>query len=183
MKPDFSIVLDYISKKGKNSLFVVLGIIGIFLILVGDMNFTDNSEKNTCSDISLQEYKTRTEKELTALLREIEGVGDVRVMITLESGTENIYVQQEKNVSDEQKQLNGNDSSQTSRSTFENEIVMVESSGSNTALVEKTIQPTVQGVAVVCRGADDIKVVSDVTNSVSVVLGVPTHKICVTKMR
>ncbi|MBQ5326868.1 MAG: hypothetical protein J6K80_06660, partial [Oscillospiraceae bacterium] len=85
MKPDFSIVLDYISKKGKNSLFVVLGIIGIFLILVGDMNFTDNSEKNTCSDISLQEYKTRTEKELTALLREIEGVGDVRVMITLES--------------------------------------------------------------------------------------------------
>ena len=44
------------------------------------------------------------EDEITALLKEIDGVGDVKVMITLESGEENIYAQQEKTAEDVQKQ-------------------------------------------------------------------------------
>ena len=183
MKTDFSKIAEYISKTGKNSTFVILGIIGIFLIFISDYDFYDNSEKSIDKQVSMQEYKLQTEKEITALLREIEGVGDVKVMITLESSAENVYVQQEKTAKDTHKQQNENTSQESSKDTFENEIVIVEASGSDTALIERTIQPTVQGVAVVCSGADDIKVVSAVTNSVSVVLNVPTHKICVTKMR
>ena len=88
-----------------------------------------------------------------------------------------------KTSEDVQKQNRDNHSQETSQSEFENEIVIISQSGANTALVEKTVQPIVQGVAVVCSGADDVKVVSNVTNTVSVVLGVATHKIFVTKMR
>ena len=66
--------------------------------------------------------------------------------------------------------------------TFENEIVMVEENDEKHALIEKTLEPVVKGVVVVCSGADDIKVVSDITNAVSVALNVTTNRICVIKM-
>ena len=183
MKFEYSKILDLMSKKGREKLFLLLGVIGVFLLIVGDINITQEKNELKAENISLQQHKRQTEEELTALLKEIDGVGDVKVMITLESGEENIYAQQEKTEEDIQKQSKDNSSQETIQTTFENEIVIISQSGSNTALVEKTVQPVVQGVAVVCSGADDIKVVSDVTNTVSVVLGVSTHKIFVTKMR
>ncbi len=92
-------------------------------------------------------------------------------------------LKEEKNINDYQNDKNENRNQESSKNTFENQVVIVNNSGNNAALVEKVLQPTIQGVAVVCSGADDISVVSAVTNSVSVVLNVPTHKICVTKMR
>ena len=182
MKADFSKIVDYISQKGKNNLFVIIGIAGILLVFLSDLS-TDKKTEIPKSEISLLQYKTELEKEVVSLLKEIDGVGDVKVMITLESGEENIYVRQEKTASDTKKQKNDDNMQENSQLSFEDEIVIVEESGKNYALVEKTISPKVQGVAVVCSGAGDIKVVSAVTNSVAVVLDIPTHKICVTKMR
>ena len=183
MKFDYSKILDSISKKGREKLFLLLGVIGAFFIFLGDTDICNSKTEAASANLSLQQYKRQMEDEITALLKEIDGVGDVKVMITLESGEENIYAQQEKTAEDVQKQSKDNSSQETSQTTFENEIVIISQSGANTALVEKTVQPIVQGVAVVCSGADDVKVVSNVTNTVSVVLGVATHKIFVTKMR
>ncbi len=183
MKLDYMKIIEKISQKGKQNVVVLIGILGIFLILVSEMNFSSGNEKKVSQNNSLQEYKIQTEKEITSLLKEINGVGNVKVMITLESGQENIYAQQEKNINDYQNDKNENRNQESSKNTFENQVVIVNNSGNNSALVEKVLQPTIQGVAVVCSGADDISVVSAVTNSVSVVLNVPTHKICVTKMR
>ena len=183
MKPDFTKIIEFISEKGRINIFLTAGMIGILLIFIGDMDFSKKETATSASEISLQQYKENTEKELTALLEEIDGVGEVKVMITLESGAENIYVQQEKTANDTRKHNTDNTSQEDVKTTFENEVVVVDQSDGNKALIEKTLQPAVQGVAVVCSGADDIKVVSAVTNSVSVVLNVPTHKICVTKKR
>lgn len=183
MKIDVMKIIEKISQKGKQNIFILVGIVGIFLILISEMDFSSSKENKASEPYSNREYKLQTEKEITALLKEINGVGDVKVMITLESGEENIYAQKEKNINDYQNDKNENRNQEVSKNTFENEVVIVNNSGNNAALVEKVLQPTIQGVAVVCSGADDISVVSAVTNSVSVVLNVPTHKICVTKMR
>ncbi len=183
MKPDFSRIIEYLSQKGKSNLFVAIGVLGIFLIFISDMGAGNKTDIKAGEEQSLYQYKVRLEKEITDLLGEIDGVGEVKVMITLESGEENVYVHQEKTASDTHRQQEQNNSQEEVKITSENEIVIIDKSGSNSALVEKTLQPVVQGVAVVCSGADDIKVVCAVTNSVSVVLGVPTHKICVTKKR
>lgn len=183
MKPDFTKITEYISQKGKTNIFFAAGIIGIFLIFLGDIDFAEKEKISVSENISLQQYKYDTEKELTSLLEEIEGVGEVKVMITLESGVENIYVQQEKTANDVRSHQTEGTKQEDTKTTFENEVVVLDKADGNSALVEKTMQSVVQGVAVVCSGADDIKVVSAVTNSVSVVLNVPTHKICVTKKR
>lgn len=179
MKADFFKIAEKFTQKGKNSYFVLIGVLGVLLIAAGDFGSGD-IKKEKLNDFSLQNYKNQLEEEVTAFIREIDGVGDARVMISFESGQENIYAQTEKSSTDTS---TGTGEKENSHSTYENEYVVIDNSGQETALVEKTMQPAIMGIAVVCSGADDISVVAAVTNSVSVVLDVPTHKICVTKMR
>ena len=104
-------------------------------------------------------------------------------MVTIESGEETVYARQEKTTDDTQEVFNNSQNQKSRKSTYQNEFVMVARGGEKNALVEKVLQPSVQGVVVVCRGADDINVVSNVTNAVSVALNLPTNRICVIKMQ
>ena len=182
MKADFLKIAEKFTQKGKNNYFVLIGVLGVLLIAAGDFDSGD-IKKEKLNDFSLQSYKNQLEEEVTAFIREIDGVGDARVMISFESGQENIYAQTEKSSTDTSTGTAGTGEKENRHSTYENEYVVIDNSGQETALVEKTMQPAIMGIAVVCSGADDISVVAAVTNSVSVVLDVPTHKICVTKMR
>ena len=180
MKQNYSKILEYISQKGRTNVFIIIGFVGIALIVLSDLP-KNKSVKTTQDSTSLTEYKYRIENELSDLLQEINGVGKVKVMLTLQSGTENIYAQQQKTQSNSQ--VNAEANSENSQTSFENQFVIIDNSGTDQPLIEKTLQPTIQGVVVVCSGADDITVVTAVTNAVAAVLDVPTHKIFVTKMR
>lgn len=182
MKPDYKKIIEKYLPYCKQNFFVIIGVIGIILVSAGDFNFSHRNN-NAETTFSLDDYCIQLENEITELLREIEGVGDVKVMITMESSEENIYVEQEKSAIDNRKTQTDTDIQENIQSTYENEIVIVSAQNNNHPLIEKTVQPTVQGVAVVCSGADDIYVVSDVVNTVSVVLNVSTNRIYVTKMR
>ena len=180
MKTDFFKIKEKFTGKGKNYYFMLIGLMGIILLISGG-EIISKKENTIQQDNFLQEYKIKTEKELADFLETIEGVGEVKVIISLESGQENIYAQEEKSVNNTKKENRTDDYADSS--TYENEYVIIKNTGEEQALIEKTMQPVVQGVAVSCSGADDISVVLAVTNSVSVVLDVPTHRICVTKMR
>ena len=182
MKLNYTKIFETFTNKNRQSFFVILGIVGVILIALSNTELTDSVDKHS-GDTTVQQYKLQLEKEITALLKEINGVGDVKVMISLESGEENIYVEQHKSSEDVQTNKNGTTVNESKNNSFENEIVIVSQQNNNTPLVEKVVLPQVQGVAVVCSGADDITVVSAVTNSVSVVLNVPTNRIFVTKMK
>lgn len=55
--------------------------------------------------------------------------------------------------------------------------------GDNFSLrTEKNNYPEIQGVLIIAKGADDIKVVSDITDAVSALLGITVNKIRVLKM-
>lgn len=182
MKRDFAKIIEKLSQKGGNTIFVVIGIVGIMLIATSDIELFKNDRSNVQKQ-TLDSYRVQLEKQMTMLLKEIDGVGEVKVMITLESGEENIYAQQQKQSQDSSVKNNQNDEQHSLQNSFENQIVIISEQNGDKALVERTMQPVVQGVAVVCSGGDDITVVSAVTNSVSVVLNLPTNRIYVTKMR
>jgi len=167
-------------KKHGYNLFILVGILGIMLIFLSET--TDNKEKYAETETSTFTYKKQIETEMSDLLSLVNGAGKVKVMVTLESGEENIYVWQEK-TSEERKTVSADSSRQESiQTSYENEIVTIDKNGQKNALIEKTLQPVIQGVVVVCQGADDIKVVSDITDAVSVALNVSTNRICVIKM-
>ena len=160
------------------NIFIILGLLGVMLIFLSETD-TKKVDDNK-SSYKVEDYEKQMETELENILSEVNGAGQVKVMLTIESGQENIYACQEKTSQDEQStagEKNGR------RSTYENEVVMVTTGSEKQALVEKTMQPAVQGVVVVCQGADNIKVTSDITNAVSVVLNIPSNRICVIKMK
>ena len=173
-----------ITEKGKWNVFVILGLVGVILIAASEF-IPQKGDKTSTSETAttLEGYRVGLESDSTSILSCVNGVGNVKVMVTLESSEEYVYAQQEKSTGDSQTVFNNTTNQETVKNTYENQFVMVEGSGAKNALVEKTLQPSIQGVVVVCEGAGDIRVISDVTNAAAVALNVSTNRICVIQMQ
>ena len=141
--------------KSKYALFA-LGLAGILLIFFSELPGTARSQA-----------QGQTEA--------VQGAGQVHVMVTLEATGQSVYAQDE-----ELSSSSGQDGQR--QSSTRTEHVIIDSGAGKTPLLEQAYEPEVRGVAVVCEGGDDILVVGRITELVSVVLGIPTNRICVTKM-
>ena len=115
------------------------------------------------------------EEKLTSILQQVQGAGQVHVMVTLEATGQSVYAQDE-----ELSSSTGQDGQR--QSSTRTEHVILDSGTGKAPLLEQAYEPEVRGVAVVCEGGDDILVIGRITELVSVVLGIPTNRICVTKM-
>ncbi|MCL2068456.1 MAG: hypothetical protein FWH00_01010, partial [Oscillospiraceae bacterium] len=121
-----------------------------------------------------QEYAGHLEERITALVSEIEGVGRLLVMVTLANSGEYVFAQEEKRSSDRDQQ----------RENLEQKYVIVESdNGRRQALVRTRLEPGVQGVVIICEGADDIFVRSRVVNAVTTALNISSARVSVEKIR
>ena len=138
-------------------------------------NKTENIPKEN-TEIYSSQYIEKTEKELEALLENISGAGDVRVMITLENCYENVYAKGYKEKSD-----NKTDSQ---KSESEEEYIIVKKGSSNEeCLVVKVYEPTVKGVAVIAQGAGNTQVENAITQTVCALFDISTAKVSVEKMK
>ena len=162
----------------KNALFVI-GLAGIFLIFLSDTlfparNASPTSQNGNMSDAAA--YLEQMEVRLEEALCRIEGVGQVKVFLTLEDNGNSVYAQEERSSTDTEM----NEAGQMTRRSSSRESEYVLSDGA--PVLESVIEPAVKGVSVICEGGDDITVVARITEFVSVGLGLPTNRICVTKM-
>lgn len=117
------------------------------------------------------------EEKLESLLSMIEGVGDVKVMLTLYSSPEWVYADEKKLSTDTGSAGTGG------RTDSENHYVVIEDSGGNERLVpvrQKYAQ--YKGALVVCRGAENATVRLAVVNAVKSVTGLTADCITVEKM-
>ncbi len=174
----------------KNRLFLI-GIAGILIIFLSDFIFRANDTENLASingdDFTAYEnvlqnadaYTEKLEKDLVHMIESVYGVGSVEIMITIETPGETIYATSHKSTTETQQISEGVTDEKTS---YESEYTIIDDGNKDTPIIEMQTLPEIKGVAIVCKGGDDIRVVSDVTELVSVVLGVPTNRICVTKM-
>ena len=108
---------------------------------------------------------------LKDVLSQVRGVGECKVMVTVEGTTEYVYAENLTKSTD-------NNGDRTS-DRYENEIVITDNDGKKEALVRKIIKPQICGVVIVCEGGGDIKVNERVLKAVSTVLGISSSKICV----
>ncbi len=168
----------------KNAIFY-LGLAGILLIFCSDWLFSSGKSEQTPQPTPEPQaaQPSQTERELEQRLAEmigaVQGAGKVRVMITLENDGETVYACDEQ--SDAETSL-GTDGVTERRQAYENRHVLVNAEGGEQPLVETSLLPEVKGAAVVCEGGDDITVIKRVTELVSVVLRLPTNRVCVIKM-
>ena len=160
------------------------GLIGLVLLCITSLPTRERSAagaKNPAQEsirIDLTAYEQQLERRLSEIIGAIAGAGEARVMLTLECGSEPIYAIQGK--TDSKHSYSENSTEETLSAN--KEYVIIGSGAGEQGLVLKMIEPQVRGVAVICRGGDDIIVRQAIVEAVTAVLGVGANKVSVAKM-
>lgn len=157
----------------KVKIIVAVGLIGMVLILLSDVFFGGSAEKpaENAGGISSGEYTQQLEVRLTDVISSIDGVGECRVMITLQNTAESVYATNYESKSDSES------------SSHKDEYVLYDSSGGETPVLIKEYMPGVQGVTVVCSGGDDIKTKEKIIGCVTSLFNIPANRVSVTKIK
>ncbi|MFR5791179.1 MAG: stage III sporulation protein AG [[Clostridium] leptum] len=130
------------------NLIIIGGLIGIALIFLSSYfpsgSGGSGSAEETLDKISAQEYTSQLEENLIQIISHIDGAGEAKVMITLETGVETKYATQEKSSTES----SGDKTSGTSEVSY---ITVRDANGSERALAVTEVQPTVKGVVGLSR--------------------------------
>ena len=113
---------------------------------------------------AVQEEETFSVENMEEILGQIEGAGQVSVMLTVKSGMERILAQDGTLSSEEE-------SVQT--------VVISTGSGTEEVVVLKQYYPTFQGALIVCSGGGDAQVQLLITQAVSALTGLSAARISV----
>lgn len=145
----------------KVKLYFTLAVLCIVLLLVMKPS-SDKTEPTPAAEPPApeQSYSEELERSLEEIISQIQGVGKVSVMVTVEGTAKKIYAA---------------DTSESDSKTDEKTVIL----GSKEALLESTEYPRVKGVLVVCSGGKSAAVKEKVVDAVSTVLEIPTSKVCV----
>ena len=140
----------------------------------------------TDSGIFREEYIiSNLEERLEEILSAVQGVGRVKVMITLSSSGEKIV---EKDIPLERNSIVENDSTGGNRSTNEmysqeETVYSTNSNGDKVPYVIKENSARVEGVSVVAEGGGDADVQKNISDVIQALFGIEAHKIKVVKMK
>ena len=105
-----------------------------------------------------------------------EGVGNVKVMITLASSSEKVVEKDQEMTSEVQEGESGGKNTSSSETA-----VYANGNGEETPYVKQELSPRIEGVLVIADGGDNAIVIENITEAVQALFGVDTHKIKVMK--
>lgn len=155
-------------EKARLNLLILAGLSGMALLCLSEwlpVKEPGQTEAQTAAvsqPESSQSYAAQLEQRLEELIRDVEGAGQCRVMVTLISSEETVYATD----------------IEQGESTSRSEHVLL----NNEALVQRVQYPGIQGVAVVCEGGGSSSVQNTVTQLVQALTGIGSNHITVTKM-
>lgn len=166
--------LKKLKTEKKLFLIVIIGILGIILIAASELIPRSADKPKTETTVKNEEssYAALLEERLTQIISQIDGVGKVQVLLTLESSAETIYAKDEK-----EEYINNENSTQRS---YNGSYVLT---NDDTGVVLKTSEPKVRGVIIVCEGGDRAIVKKDITDAVTSALSVNSNNVSVLKMK
>lgn len=130
-------------------------------------------------------YETYWEERLEDALRYVDGVGQVRVLITLSESEHKIV---EKDGPEEYSDTEETDASGGSRVAGESRIekstvYTADGSGQSVPYVIKTVAPVVEGVVVIAQGAQRQGVQDDIIEAIQVLFDIEANNIKIVKMK
>lgn len=159
-------------------LIVFLFISGIILLFISEMPKDKKNVKNTETTTLrtlADDYALALEERLTSIISAIDGVGAVRVMVTVESTGEDVYLHNFDY---------GENENPDGKNSYEqkDEYVIVNNGDSEEGIVVKVQQPEIRGVAVVCQGASSEKVRAAIVQTVTALLDISSARVSVAEM-
>ena len=173
--------------------FVILLIITLIVINYvwndGKKNNTNNikeesSYKQLATNVNSVSTKTDLEQKLEDILSKIDGVGNVRVLITYSQSSEVVAMYNEtlKSSSTEEEDSSGG-KRKVDETDSTKEVIYTQENGINVPVTQKVINPTIEGAIITAQGAKDVNVKSSIVSAVEAITGLAVHKIQVFEMR
>ncbi|HHW25385.1 MAG TPA: hypothetical protein GXX22_08015 [Clostridiales bacterium] len=137
--------------------------VGVALIVISSVDYTlgrPKEEPNPRTDIiDTSDYVERLEREVAALIEQIDGAGVAHVLIMLESDSEHVYAYNSKNGS--------------------REYFTVGSGSSEEPVLLRRMAPRLRGIAVVCSGGDNPVVQQKIISMLCALFDLPSTKVFV----
>ena len=168
------VIINYVWSEDKSSNKKVTNSAGKQLATANN-NQTLTSNQNSNSD-SLEE-------KLEDILSKIEGVGSVKVFINYSESSETVamYNENSKTSTTEETDKSGG-TRKVEQTDSQKEVIYQEQNGTKTPIVQKTVEPKIEGAIITAKGAGDINVKTSIIQAVEAATGLATHKIQVFTM-
>ncbi|MEY8507956.1 stage III sporulation protein AG [Lachnospiraceae bacterium 42-17] len=177
-------------KKDQILIFLLVGVLLLIIALpsggtTGEERIFSNDEPEE-NEYQEEAYTRELENRLEKTLSQMDGAGQVAVMITLKTSSEQVV---EKDTEEKKESITESDSqggSRTTQNTNYKEVAVYggdEGAKSQTPYISKRLSPRVEGVVVIAPGGDDPVVVKNITEAVQALFGIDTHKIRIVKGR
>jgi len=135
---------------------------------------------NQSSPNTMQDYEELYENQLTELLTEMLGVGEVNVKVNLDS-TEELVIEKNRVITEQITKEKDNQGGIRDLKDLkrDEQVVIYNSDKDEQPLVLKTLKPKVRGVVVVAEGSENVQVKAMITEAVQRLLDVAPHKIAI----
>ena len=170
------VIINYIWNGNKSSNKTITNSAGKQLAATQNSQIK-NKEESILNDTSNLEVRLET------ILSNINGVGSVKVFINYAESSETVamYNENSKTSVTEETDTSGG-IRKVEETDSQKEIVYQDNNGNKTPIVQKTVQPKIEGAIITAKGASDINIKTSIIQSVEAATGLATHKIQVFEM-
>lgn len=157
-------------KKIKGIEYIVIGIVCLLVFIIYFSSVSnENATTSKLQNTSGLNYADELENKLSKVLSNVQGAGNVSVMVTLASSGEIVIA-----TSTEERT---NTSSGTSNSTQSNTKVETPVIIDDQPLIVKEYLPEIKGIIIVAQGASSIKVKLELLKAVQTLIDIDSNKI------
>lgn len=179
----------------KNRKLVINGVLalGILVLLIGSNFFVGGKSPRPPDTSALvpstaktdESYETRLERRLEEALSVVDGIGKVKVMLTISTGKELIVAEDITSDNSNTKELDsggGNREINNTRNESK-KLIINDRDGVSRPLVLKEVEPKIEGLIIVAEGGDNVAVKSELTKAAQAILGLEANRVQVLKMK
>lgn len=127
-------------------------------------------------------YEKELEQRVKDILKNVDGVGEVDVMITLKSSKEKVlHVDKDKSRSSTEEKDSAGGTRKAMTEEIKESSLMSGGNGNNEPVIEKELQPEIAGIVISAQGGGSAAVKAEISEAMEALFGVPAHKIKVLK--
>ena len=184
-------------KKIENLVFLVVILIVTIVAINIILNDKDNESQvheNTSSknkqlassnnaNVEVATSSSDLQTNLENILRQIQGIKDVKVFINFSESSETVAMYNENSKTSQTEET---DTSGGTRVIEENdtqkEVIYQEDNGKKVPITQKLVSPKIEGAIITAKGAEDANVKTKIIQAVEAATGLATHKIQVFEM-
>lgn len=185
---------EWIDKIGLSKcIVIVLAGVALILLSVPSTDLSEEKKETKSTEVeeneklvidAMETYTKKKEEETREILEKVEGVGKVKVMITLSASEKRIALEDSDTTDSETKETDKSGGQREIENIqSKRETVLVKKDGEDTPYVVQISSPEVAGVVVVAQGAGSSQIQAEIIDAIQALFSLEAHKIRVMKMK